>query len=160
MRQPSWLESRAIRCHDMSIIVLDVGGTADIPEDRPHYDLPGLPVACATSAAHGRLPMGGLSITHTAGADLAAILAHELMDDACAGMPGDHREVAAESVAWAVCSRFGLDLSLHSGDVVAGWLDEPEVFRVSMAAIHYGAAVLIGAIEAAMTYAGELELAA
>lgn len=31
MRQPSWLESRAIRCHDMSIIVLDVGGTADIP---------------------------------------------------------------------------------------------------------------------------------
>jgi hypothetical protein len=97
-------------------------------------------------------------------ADMAATLAHELAHavthDVCAGMPRDVREVVAESVAYAVCSRFGLDLSLRSVDYVAGWLDEPEAFRVGMAAIHDGAASLIDAIESAMTEAGELELAA
>jgi len=36
--------------------------------------------------------------------------------EACAGMPRDVREVVAESVAYAVCSRLGLDLSLRSVD--------------------------------------------
>ena len=79
-------------------------------------------------------------------------------------MTRDVREVVAESVAYAVCSRFGLDLSLRSVDGVAGWGHpqghDPEAFRVGMAAIHDGAASLIDAIEAAMTDAGELELAA
>jgi hypothetical protein len=35
-------------------------------------------------------------------------------------MPRDVCEVVAESVASAVCSRFGLDLSLRSVDYVAG----------------------------------------
>src|SRR5688572_16032983 len=48
------------------------------------------------------------------------------MHDACAGMPRDVCDVVAESVAYAVCSRFGLDLSLRSVDDVAGWLDDPE----------------------------------
>jgi hypothetical protein len=33
----------------------------------------------------------------------------------------DVGDVIAEFVASAICSRFGLDLSLHSGDGVAGW---------------------------------------
>jgi hypothetical protein len=97
-------------------------------------------------------------------ADMAATFAHELAHavthDACAGMPRDVPEVVAESVAYAVCSRFGLDLSLRSVDYVADWLDDPEAFRVGMAAIHDGAASLIDAIEAAMTDACELEPAA
>jgi hypothetical protein len=91
---------------------------------------------------------------------MAGTLAHAVTHDACAGIPRDVREVVAESVAYAVCSRFGLDLSLRSVDYVAGWLDDPEAFRVGMAAIHDGAASLIDAIEAAMTDAGEFELAA
>ena len=82
------------------------------------------------------------------------------MHDACAGMTRDVREVVAESVAYAVCSRFGLDLSLRSVDYVAGWLADPEAFRVGMGAIHDGAASLIDAIEAAMTDPGELAPAA
>jgi hypothetical protein len=80
--------------------------------------------------------------------------------DACVEKPRDVCEVVAESVAYAVCSRFGLDLSLRSVDYVAGWLDDPEAFRVGIAAIHEGAASLIDAIEAAMTGAGEIPLAA
>src|SRR5215207_10548503 len=97
-------------------------------------------------------------------ADMAATLAHELAHavthDACAEMSRDVSEVVAESVAYAVCSRFGLDLSLRSVEYVAGWLDDPEAFRVGMAAIHDGAASLIDAIEAAVPEGGELELAA
>ena len=83
-----------------------------------------------------------------------------MTQEACAGMPRDVREVVAESVAYAVCSRFGLDLSLRSVDYVAGWLDDPEAFRVGMAAIHDGAASLIDAIEAAMTDGHKFEFAA
>jgi hypothetical protein len=79
-------------------------------------------------------------------------------------MPRDVCEVIAESVAYAVCSRFGLGLSLRSADYVAGWGHpqghDPEAFRVGMVAIHDGAAALIDAIEAAMTDASERELAA
>ena len=39
-------------------------------------------------------------------------------------------------------------------------MDDPEAFRAGMVAIHDGAATLIDAIEAAMTDADELELAA
>ena len=49
---------------------------------------------------------------------------------------------------------------IRSVEYVAGWLDDPEAFRVGMAAIHDGAASLIDAIEAAMTDAGEVQLAA
>jgi hypothetical protein len=69
------------------------------------------------------------------------------------------REVVAESVAYAVCSRFDLDLSLRSVDYVAGWLDDPEAFRIGMAAIHDGAASLIDEIEAAISFPAVLELA-
>src|SRR5215203_641096 len=97
-------------------------------------------------------------------ADMATTLAHELAHavthDACAGMPRDVCEVVAESVAYAVCSRFGLDLSLRSVDYAAGWMDDPDAFRVGMAAIHDGAASLIDAIEAAMADTGELDRAA
>jgi hypothetical protein len=62
---------------------------------------------------------------HRARADMAATLAHELAHavthDACAGAPRDVCDVVAESVAYAVCSRFGLDLALRSVDYVAGW---------------------------------------
>lgn len=93
-------------------------------------------------------------------ATLAHELAHAVTHDACAGMPRHVCEVVAESVVYAVCSRFGLDLSLRSVDYVAGWLDDPEAFRVGMAAIHDGAAALIDAIEAAMTDGDEVQLAA
>jgi hypothetical protein len=97
-------------------------------------------------------------------ADMAATfthdLAHAVTHDACAGMPRNVCEVVAESVAYAVCSRFGLDLSLRSVDYVAGWLDDPEAFRVGLTAIHDGAASLIDAIESAMTGADEFEVAA
>lgn len=79
-------------------------------------------------------------------------------------MTRDVREVVAESVAYVVCSQFGLDLALRSVDYVAGWGHpqghDPEAFRLGMAAIHDGAAAMIDAIEAAKTEAGELELAA
>jgi hypothetical protein len=100
------------------------------------------------------------SSSGTATANLAHELAHAVTHDACTGMTRDVCEVVAESVAHAVCSRFGLDLSLRSVDYVAGWLDDPEAFHVGMAAIHSGAASLIDAIETAMTDAGELKLGA
>jgi hypothetical protein len=78
---------------------------------------------------------------------LAHELAHAVTHDACTWMSWAVREVVAESVAYAVCSRFGLDLSLRSVDYVAGWLDDSEAFRLGMAAIHDGAASLIDAIE-------------
>ena len=93
-------------------------------------------------------------------ATLTHELAHPVTHDAMTSQPRGVREVVAESVAYAVCSRFGLDLSLRSVDYVAGWLDDPEAFRVGMAAIHDGAAALIDAIEAAITGASDLELAA
>ena len=93
-------------------------------------------------------------------ATFAHELAHAVTHEACAGMPRGVHEVVAESVAYAVCSRFGLDLSLRSVDYVPGWLDDPEAFRLGMATIHDGAASLIDAIEAAMTDTGELDLAA
>ena len=82
------------------------------------------------------------------------------MYDACPAMPKDLREVVAESVAYAVCSRFGLDMTLRCGDYIAGWLDDSEAFRVGMAAIHDGASSLIDAIETPMTGPDELVLAA
>jgi hypothetical protein len=79
-------------------------------------------------------------------------------------MPRDVCDVVAESVTYAVCSRFGLDLSLRSVDDVAGWEHpqghDPEAFRMGMAAIHDGAAALIDAIEGAMEDTGELDLLA
>jgi antirestriction protein ArdC len=95
---------------------------------------------------------------------MAATLAHELAHavtyDACAQMTRDLREVVAESVAYAVCSRFGLDLTLRSVDYVAGWLDDPAAFHVGMTAIHDGAASLIDAIEVPMANPSEHDLAA
>jgi hypothetical protein len=82
---------------------------------------------------------------------LAHELAHAVTHDACTWMSWAVREVVAESVAYAVCSRFGLDLSLRSVDYVAGWGHpqghDSEAFRLGMAAIHDGAASLIDAIE-------------
>ena len=102
------------------------------------------------------------------GADMAASLAHDLAHavthDACAELTRIVREVVAESVAYAVCSQVDLGLSLRSADDVAGWRHlrghVPEAFRVGMATIRDGAASLIDAIDAAMTDAGESELAA
>jgi antirestriction protein ArdC len=97
-------------------------------------------------------------------ADMAATLAHELAHavthEASAAMPRGTREVVAESVAYAVCSRFGLDLSLRSVDYVAGWLDDSDGFKTGMAAIHDGAASLIDAIEALLTDVDEVDFAA
>ena len=75
-------------------------------------------------------------------------------------MPRGVREVVAESVAYAVCSRFGLDLSPRSAGYVAGWLDDPDAFQSGMAAIHDGAASLIDAIEALLPEADGVDLAA
>jgi hypothetical protein len=97
-------------------------------------------------------------------ATLAHELAHAVTRDAMTSQPRGVREVVARSVAHAVCSRFGLDLSLRSVDDVVSWGHpqghDPEAFRVGMAAIHDGAASLIDAIEAAITDAGKLEPAA
>jgi hypothetical protein len=51
---------------------------------------------------------------------------------------------------------------IRSVEYVAGWLDDPEAFRVGMAAIRASASSLIDAIElaAAMTDTGELDLLA
>jgi hypothetical protein len=97
-------------------------------------------------------------------ATLAHELAHAVTRDAMTSQPRGVREMVAESLAYAVCSGFGVDLSLRSVDNIAGWGHpqghDPEAFRVGMAAIHDGAAALIDAIEAAMTDTAELELAA
>jgi hypothetical protein len=50
------------------------------------------------------------------------------------------REVVAESVAYAVGSRSGLDPTLRSTTYVASWLDDPEAFHTRIAAIHDAAA--------------------
>lgn len=88
-------------------------------------------------------------------AGMAATLAHELAHavthDATEAMSRGAREVIAESVAYAVCSRFGLNMTLRSAQYVASWLDDPEAFRVGMAAIHSGATSLIDAVDAALT---------
>jgi hypothetical protein len=57
-------------------------------------------------------------------------------------MSRDVREVIAQSIAYAVCSRFGPDMSLRSVEYIAGWLDDPKPFRAGMTAIHDGAAPL------------------
>jgi antirestriction protein ArdC len=97
-------------------------------------------------------------------ADMAATLAHELAHavtyEACATMPRDVREVVAESVACAVCSRFGLDMTLRSAHYVADWLHDPDGFKVGMAAIHDGAASLIDAIETLLFDTDEVDVAA
>ena len=135
-----------------------------VSQNDPHCRLGDAPDLNADDISDLQVVLARLARPDSAHANMAATLAHELAHavtyDACAGMTRDVREVVAESVAYAVCSRFGLDLSLRSVDYVAGWLDDPEAFRVGMAAIHDGAASLIDAIEAAMTDAGELELAA
>ena len=69
----------------------------------------------------------------------------------CADMIRDHREVVAESVAYAVGSHFGLDMALRSAHYVASWLDEPETFKATMSAIHDGAATLVDALDTVMT---------
>jgi hypothetical protein len=86
--------------------------------------------------------------------------AHAVTHEASAAMPRGVREVVAESVAYAVCSRFALDLSLRSAGYAAGWLDDPDGFKSGMAAIHDGAASLIDAIEPLLTDADEVDLAA
>lgn len=83
-------------------------------------------------------------------ATLAHELAHAVTHEASAAMPRGAREAVTESVAYAVCSRFGLGLSLRSAGYVAGWLDGLDGFKTGVAAIHDGAASLIDAIEAAM----------
>jgi hypothetical protein len=97
-------------------------------------------------------------------ATFAHELAHAVTHDACVEKPLDFYEVVAESVAYAVCSRFGLDLSLRSVDYVAGWGTRTAMtWRRSEWAwppIHDGAASLLDAIEAAMTDTSERDLAA
>jgi antirestriction protein ArdC len=97
-------------------------------------------------------------------ADMTATFAHELAHaithEATQAMSHDVREVVAESIAYAVCSRFGLDLELRSSHYVASWLDDPETFRVCMSAIHDGAAALIDAIEAELSAVDALPFAA
>jgi hypothetical protein len=68
--------------------------------------------------------------------------------------------VVVESVAYAVCSRLGLDLSLRSAAYVACWLDDPDGFKAGMAAIHDGAASPIDAIEALLPDVREFDRAA
>jgi hypothetical protein len=91
---------------------------------------------------------------------LAPELAHDVTHETSAGFSRDIREVIAESISFAVCSRFGLDLSLCSAVYVTGWLDDPDGLKAGMAAIHDGAASLIDAIEALLPEAGEVDLAA
>jgi hypothetical protein len=97
-------------------------------------------------------------------ADLAATLAHELAHavahDAAAPLPRDVRAAIAASVAGIACQRFGLDPSLRSTHDVAGWLDDPDAFKLGMAAIHAAAASLIDAIDSAIVPADSLSLAA
>jgi antirestriction protein ArdC len=97
-------------------------------------------------------------------ADMTATLAHELAHavtaEATAGSNRGTCEVIAESVAYAVCTRFGLDLELRSAHYVATWLDDAETFRAGMAAIHAAAASLIDALEAELTAPDVLPLAA
>jgi divalent metal cation (Fe/Co/Zn/Cd) transporter len=66
-------------------------------------------------------------------------------------MPRDIHELIAESVAYIVCSQFGLDLSLRSTDYVAGWIDDLSVFRAGMTVIHDAAVSLIDAVVSALT---------
>lgn len=97
-------------------------------------------------------------------ADMAATLAHEIAHavthDTAAGMTRDIHELIAESVAYIVCSQFGLDLSLRSTDYVAGWIDDLAAFRAGMAIIHDAAASLIDAVAPALTACAPLALAA
>jgi hypothetical protein len=77
-----------------------------------------------------------------------------------AAMRQELREALAESVAYAVGSRFGLDLALRSTTYVASRLNDPEDFRTGMTAIHHAAASLIDAIEEALALGTALDLAA
>jgi antirestriction protein ArdC len=97
-------------------------------------------------------------------ADMSATLAHEIAHavthETAAGMPRDVQELIAESVAYIVCSQFGLDLSLRSTDYVAHWIDDPAAFRAGMSVIHDAAASLIDAVAPALAASAPLELAA
>jgi hypothetical protein len=68
-----------------------------------------------------RLLQHDLTAMRTVAAPLARVLAHAETQGACIETPRHVREVIAESVSYAVCSRFGLDLALRSVAYVSGW---------------------------------------
>jgi hypothetical protein len=134
-----------------------------VSQNDPHCRPGDAPDLNADDISDLQVVLARLARLDSAHANMAATLAHELAHavthDAYAEMPQDVRDVVAESVAYAVCSRFGLDLTLRSVDYVAGWGHpqghDPEAFHVDMAATHDGAASLIDAIAVAMSNRSE-----
>lgn len=77
-------------------------------------------------------------------------LAHELGHHfSRARESNPEEETIAESVAYVVCSRFGLDTGERSFPYIATWSQEPRVFRAALTRIQAVSSEIIGRIEPA-----------
>jgi hypothetical protein len=87
-------------------------------------------------------------------AQMLCVLVHEAAHHLARGhADGDHgyaaNEAIVQSIAYAVCDRFGLDAGGFSAHYAAGWLRrDPDGFKKGMGFVRAAAAALIGAAEA------------
>ncbi len=81
---------------------------------------------------------------------MAKTLAHELAHHfSGAKSSSAHEETVAESVAYVMCARFGLDTGERSFPYVATWSQEPSAFRAALARIQSLSSLLIAEVESA-----------
>lgn len=80
---------------------------------------------------------------------LAHEVGHSLMHCGECAVPREQMELEAESVAYIVCSHFGLDVSDYSFTYIAGWAREngTEKLRESIKTIHATAGAIITGME-------------
>ena len=80
---------------------------------------------------------------------LAHEVGHSIMHGGECDTPRDQKELEAESVAYIVCSHFGLDVSEYSFTYIAGWAREngTEKLRESIKTIHATASKIINGME-------------
>ena len=87
-------------------------------------------------------------VRESATRQMAKTLAHELahyFGEAAA--PSAEEETVAESVAYVVCARFGLDTGERSFPYVATWSRDPRVFKEALARIRALSSRLIDRLE-------------
>ncbi|MGI5888843.1 MAG: ArdC-like ssDNA-binding domain-containing protein [Oscillospiraceae bacterium] len=146
----SFLEA-ARRISPASIRIGEIHGTA-----RGYFDPHGMEIAVAS----------GMSQRQTV-KTLVHELAHSVLHGAKTPGPDTKtREIEAESVAYAVCSHFGIDTSGYSFPYIAAWADGMKLdeLRSSMDRISGASSRIIGGLEAEMASidregdAGELSL--
>ena len=133
--------------------------------DRLLADLCGITAARGIALSFGTIPNGAYGMsqggavtvdnTHSTGQQsktLAHELAHESMHrdkELRTTLTQSVRELEAESVAYVVCRRFGLDTSVRSSAYVTLWGGDTKTLRASLTRISSAARSIIDEIESA-----------